>query len=66
MDNVRIPSHRLTYEEAVQVWLLHWDGHFQNRIAAMFDANPGRISDVLKGRKHPGSEQTARFQRNAA
>lgn len=59
MDAVRQPSHRLTFDEAVQVWLLSFEGHFQNRIAAMFDTNPGRVNDVLKGRRHPGSQQEA-------
>lgn len=66
MDNVRTPSHRLTYEEAVQIWLLYWDGHFQNRIAAMFDTNPGRVNDVIKERKHVGSKAEAMSRRNKA
>jgi len=65
MDSVRIPSHRLTYDEAVQIWLLHWEGHFQNRIAAMFDTNSGRVNDVLKERKHLGSKADAMKRRAA-
>jgi hypothetical protein len=59
MDFSRQPSHRLTFEEAVQVWLLYWQGHFQNRIAAMFDTNPSRVNDVIKERKHAGSKVEA-------
>jgi predicted XRE-type DNA-binding protein len=53
------PSHRLTFQEAVQVWIRYWSGEFQNRIAASFDVNPGRVNEVLKGKRHPGSEQAA-------
>jgi len=56
----RKPSYRLTFSDAVKVWLLHWQGEFQNRIAATFDVNPGRVNEVLKGFRHPGSEQAAR------
>ena len=54
------PSRRLTFEDAVQVWLIYWKGEFQNRIAARFDCNPARISEVLKGKLHPVGEQVAR------
>ncbi|MEC7161116.1 MAG: hypothetical protein VXW57_04810 [Pseudomonadota bacterium] len=53
------PSYRLTFDDAVEVWIRHWNGEFQNRIAARFDVNPGRVNEVLKGRRHPGSEQAA-------
>lgn len=56
----RKPSRSLTFEDAIKVWLLHWKGEFQNRIAALFDVNPGRVNEILKGHKHPGSEQAAR------
>lgn len=54
------PSRRLTFEDAVQVWLIYWQGEFQNRIAARFDCNPARISEVIHGHLHPGSEDAAR------
>jgi hypothetical protein len=57
--NPRKPSYSLTFDDAVNVWLRHWDHEFQNRIAADFDTNPGRVSDVLKGRKHVGSREVA-------
>lgn len=53
------PSHRLTFEDAIKVWHLHWDGTFQNRIAASFDTNSARINEVLKGRRHVGSREVA-------
>lgn len=53
------PSYRLTFHDAVRVWKMHWDGWFQNRIAAEFDVNPGRVNEVLKGHKHVGSREVA-------
>ncbi|MBO1024601.1 MULTISPECIES: hypothetical protein [Brucella] len=50
------PSHKLTYEEAVQVHLLILKGELQSRIAAKFDTNGGRISEVNTGKLHPGSK----------
>ncbi|MGE3064132.1 MAG: hypothetical protein AB7K67_00980 [Hyphomicrobiaceae bacterium] len=59
----RRPSYRLTFEDAVSVWLRHWDGEFQNRIAADFDVNPGRVNEVLKEKRHVGSRDLARLKR---
>ena len=55
----RKPIKKLTYSDAVEIWIRHWAGEFQNRLASHFDVNPGRVNEVLKGRRHPGSEQTA-------
>lgn len=51
---------RLSGEDAVQVWLMHWSGMYQHDIAAHFAVNQGRISEVLSGHRHPGSEAVAR------
>lgn len=53
------PSYRLTYEDAIKIWRLHREGKFQNRIAASFDVNPGRINEVLKERTHIGSRKAS-------
>jgi len=53
-------SYKLTFEDAVDVWIRVWDGEFQHRIAASYDVNPGRISDVIKERAHKGSKEAAR------
>ena len=53
------PSYILTFDDAVNIWQRHWSGEFQNRIAAVFDVNPGRVNEVLKERKHVGSRQVA-------
>ncbi|CAA2143123.1 hypothetical protein [Hyphomicrobium sp. ghe19] len=53
------PSHRLTFEDAVKIWLLSWAGELQSRIAAQFDVNGGRVNEVLKEHRHRGSRQEA-------
>jgi hypothetical protein len=58
-NGVRTPSNRLTFEDAVEVWRRFLTGEFQHRIAAALDVNPGRISEIIKGRKHPGSREIA-------
>ncbi len=56
MTNVRKPSRKLTWADAVSIWK-RWlqTREFQNRIAAEYDVNPGRINEILKGKRHPGS-----------
>jgi len=60
------PSHKLTFDDAVQTWLRVWSGEFQHRIAASFDVNPGRISEVIKERIHAGSQAIAKRLMNPA
>jgi hypothetical protein len=60
------PSYILTFDDAVNIWLRHWRGEFQNRIAASYDVNPGRVNDVLKERKHVGSRKVAALRLSAA
>lgn len=60
MAHTRKPSYQLTFGDAVQVWHRYWAGEYQNRIAAFFDVNQGRINEVIKGKRHPGSEEVAR------
>ena len=66
MSPIRRPSYRLSFDDAVSIWLRHWRGEFQNRIAASFDVNPGRVNEVLKQRVHPGSYAAALARRSAA
>ena len=57
----RIPCHKITRQEAVNfVWPRIWAGEFHSRIAADFDTNGGRISEIKTGKRHPGSEEEAR------
>ncbi|WFU02089.1 hypothetical protein QA648_18655 [Rhizobium sp. CB3171] len=58
-------SYVLTFDDAVEIWLQSWSGEFQNRIAASFDVNPGRVNEVLKERKHVGSREVALKKRAA-
>jgi hypothetical protein len=55
----RTPSHKLTFNDAVEVWNYYALGHFPHRISAHFDTDPARIYDVLKELKHVGSRQKA-------
>lgn len=52
-------AYRLTFEDAVDVWIRSWEGEFQHRIAASYDVNPARVNDVLKERTHIGSRPVA-------
>ncbi|BAQ45879.1 MULTISPECIES: hypothetical protein [Methylobacterium] len=52
-------SHRLTFEEAVDVHRRLWRGEMYSRIAATYDVNQGRIADVKFGRLHPTSYDEA-------
>lgn len=54
-----LASRRLTFDDAIHIWLRRWNGMFQHEIAAAFRCNPGRINEVLKERRHPGSREVA-------
>lgn len=58
-NNVRKPSHRLTFEEAVEVQIRILRGELHSRIAPDYDVNSGRISEVKTGKLHPGSYEEA-------
>jgi hypothetical protein len=58
--------YRLTFDDAVDVWLRHWQGDYQHHIAASYGVNPGRVNDVLKERVHFGSQSIAAGKRVAA
>jgi hypothetical protein len=51
MRDTRKPSYRLNRADAAVVKLLLSQGLFVHRIAAMFDVNPGRISEIKTGRR---------------
>lgn len=65
-DNFGRPSRRLTLEDAIQVWIMLWDGWLQSRIAAHFDVNAGRISEVKTGKRFPEAYQLALQRKSAA
>jgi len=60
------PSRQLTKEDAVQVWFMLWDGWLQSRIAAYFDVNSGRVSEVKTGKRFPDAYLIALSRRKAA
>jgi hypothetical protein len=47
------PSRRLTHDDAKQVRRMIAEGWLQSRIAAHFDVNPGRISEINTGKNFP-------------
>ena len=53
------PSRRLSFEDAVQIWIRRWRGEYQHRIAAAFNVNQGRISEILNCRRFVGSREVA-------
>lgn len=55
----------LSFDQAVEVWLLHWDNLYQHQIAAKLFTNQGRVNEVLKLRKHVGSREAALSKRSA-
>lgn len=58
-------SYQLTKDDAAQIWVRHWKGDYQHVIAASFGVNQGRVNEVLKGHRHPGSEDIARQIKDA-
>ena len=52
-------SYKLTFDDAIEVWRRHFAGEFQHTIAAFFGVNQGRINEVLKEARHPGSRAAA-------
>jgi len=52
-------SLRLTLEDAIEIWRRRWLGEAQHRIAAGFNVNPGRVAEVLAGRRFPEAEALA-------
>jgi len=58
-DELRRPSRRLTFDDAVDIQRRLRRGEYQHRIAARFGVNPGRVAEIKKGEKFPGSLQAA-------
>lgn len=52
MSDHRQASDRLSAEDAALIKLLLQLGHAQKRIAALFDCNQGRISEINRGQTH--------------
>jgi hypothetical protein len=55
-----IPTSRtLTLEDAIEIWRRRWLGTAQHVLAAAYDVNPGRIAEVLTGKKFPTAKDIA-------
>ena len=52
-------SRNLTHEDAVQIWLRRATGEAQHVLAADFEVNPGRIAEVLSGKRFPTARAVA-------
>jgi hypothetical protein len=59
-------TYRLTFDNAVDIWLRSWAGEYQHTIAASYGVNPGRVNEVLKGHKYPLAKVLAGSKRGAA
>jgi hypothetical protein len=57
-DN-RQASAQLSFNDAVAIWVRIIRGEFLNRIAADYDVNPGRISEIKTGRLFAGAKTAA-------
>lgn len=64
--NSNEPPYRLTPDDAVDIWLRHWQGEYQHHIAASYGINPGRVNEVLKGHRFPEAQALAASKRRAA
>ena len=58
-------TYRLTFNDAVDIWLRHWAGEYQHTIAARYDVNQSRVNDVLNERLHIGSKAVAVAKRTS-
>ena len=48
----RVPSYKIKPTDVPYIKKRIREGEFLNRIAADYDVNPGRISEIKKGRKY--------------
>ena len=52
-------SRRLRLSDAIDIWRIRLQGEVQHRIAAKFDVNQGRISEILSGKRFPAAKELA-------
>lgn len=52
-------SSRLTEADAVEIWRRRLRGEAQHVLAAEYKVNPGRIAEVLSGRRFPDARAIA-------
>lgn len=54
-----VVSRPLTLSDAVEIWRRRCNGEAQHRIAAAFEVNQGRISEILAGKRFPAARRLA-------
>lgn len=52
-------SRNLTLNDAIEIWHRRSAGEAQHKIAASYDVNQGRISEVLSGKRFPAAKRLA-------
>jgi len=65
VNDMKPSTYQLPFDDAVDIWVRHWNGEFQHRIAANYDVNSGRVNEVLKESRHIGSRQAALTKKSA-
>lgn len=55
----QITSRHLTLSDAIEIWRRRSAGEAQHKIAATYDVNQGRISEILSGRRFPAAKRLA-------
>ncbi len=58
-EHIRRPSGQLTEEDAVTILGRLLRGEYQNRVAADYDVNPGRVAEIKSGKLFPGAREKA-------
>ena len=54
-----VVSRHLTLNDAVEIWHRRSSGEAQHKIAAAFEVNQGRISEILAGKRFPAAQRLA-------
>jgi transcriptional regulator with XRE-family HTH domain len=52
-------SRHLTLKDAIEICRRRSNGEAQHRIAAAYDVNQGRISEILSGKRFPAARRLA-------
>jgi transcriptional regulator with XRE-family HTH domain len=52
-------SRHLTLNDAIEIWRRRSSGEAQHKIAAVFEVNRGRISEILTGKRFPAAKRLA-------
>jgi len=55
----QVISRHLTLNDAVVIWQRRLAGEAQHKIAAVFDVNQGRVSEILAGKRFPAARRLA-------